>query len=152
MCVCYRPPAHTVCLNHEVVEFQPRTVTAPDLVSGANAYTYSIPPSPPVITVFCVIVSPSPRAYILLPPPSCTRQLRFSLYLRTRFYLPHITRVRSDRPPGRRLCLPASTACMCFAPMPAVPRSSSPCLYIFIGAIIWIMLQFLITEKSAAFQ
>ena len=29
VCVCYRPPVREVCPNHEVVMFQPRTVTTP---------------------------------------------------------------------------------------------------------------------------
>ena len=37
--VCYRPPVCFVCLNHEVVVFQPQIVTAPYLGSVANAYT-----------------------------------------------------------------------------------------------------------------
>ena len=31
LCVCYWPPVRVVCLNHEVLLFQPRTVTTPDL-------------------------------------------------------------------------------------------------------------------------
>ena len=63
MCVCYCPSVCAVFLNHEVVEFQPRIVTAPDLGSGANAYNYSTPPAPPVPKVFSVFVYPP------CPPP-----------------------------------------------------------------------------------
>ena len=90
LCLCHRPPVHAVCLNHEVVVFQPRTVTAPDLVSVSNAYTYSslLPPHlfqpcsgypflpPPVpISYRPPIFHPSTpllslSLHLLLPPPS----------------------------------------------------------------------------------
>ena len=71
VCVCYRPPVRVVCLNHEVVDFQPRTVTAPDLGSGANAYTYYIPTAPPIPTVFFVFF-PLPMGLSPIAPPSFT--------------------------------------------------------------------------------
>ena len=43
--VCCWPPSRPVCPNYEVVEFQPWTVTDPDLGSGANAYTIYMTPS-----------------------------------------------------------------------------------------------------------
>ena len=69
VCVCFRPPVCAVCSNHEVVEFQPRTVITPDLGSFTNTYNYSIPTAPPVPTVFWIFVSPSPWTYLLPPPP-----------------------------------------------------------------------------------
>ena len=68
MCVCFRPPARLVCPNHEVVEFQPRKVTDPDLGSDANAYTIYIPPTPPVQLCSRPSPPPPPWAYILSSP------------------------------------------------------------------------------------
>ena len=39
LCVCYRPLVCVVCPNHEVMVFQPQTVTATDLWSIANIIT-----------------------------------------------------------------------------------------------------------------
>ena len=64
LCVFYRSPVCAVCPNHEVVVFQPQTVTAPDLGSVANITTViSLPPcmsqlrsgslfSPPPIPIY----------------------------------------------------------------------------------------------------
>ena len=68
VCVCHWPPVRAVCPNHEVAVFQHRTVTAPDLGSITNAYTYSIPPAPPVPNVFWIFVYSSPWTYLILPP------------------------------------------------------------------------------------
>ena len=38
LCVCYWPPVVVVCPNHEVLVFQPCTVTTPDL--GPVTYFY----------------------------------------------------------------------------------------------------------------
>ena len=51
VCVCYRPPVRVVCPNHEVVVFQPWTVTAPDLGSVTNITT--IPSLPPQLLQPC---------------------------------------------------------------------------------------------------
>ena len=52
LCVCYWPPVHEVCTNHEVVMFQPRTET---------------PPKPRLrhLLVHSLIFEPAPS-----PPPS----------------------------------------------------------------------------------
>ena len=81
MCVCFRPPASPVCLNHEVLELQPWTLTGPDLGSDANAYTVSNPPAPPVPTVFWIVFFPlplglSPIALPQLSPVNATTQDR----------------------------------------------------------------------------
>ena len=52
VCVCYCPPVHGVCLNHEVVEFQPRKVTPPEPRLSRlflHSYYWSTPPSPPAV-------------------------------------------------------------------------------------------------------
>ena len=54
--VYFWPPVRTVCPNHDVVVFQPRTGTAPDLVSVANYTFYYNRPAPPVSTVFLDLV------------------------------------------------------------------------------------------------
>ena len=90
VCVCYRPPVRAVCPNHEVVMFQPPTVTAPDLGSVANITTiislqthllqpcsgYSFPllPRPisyrsPILHLLMPLISLFEPAYPL-PPPS----------------------------------------------------------------------------------
>ena len=102
--------------------FQTRTVTASDLGSVANAYTYSIRTSPPVRNVFWIFVSPSLRSYLLLTP-HLTPVDSASLYLYTFFSPPQLGQERIDRPPGRRPRLPASIACLRFPPMPVEPRS-----------------------------
>ena len=80
VCVCCWPPARPVCPNHEVVEFLPRTVTDPDLGSVANAYNISIPPAPPVPTMFWIVFSPPPRP-ISYRPSIFHRRRCFSLSL-----------------------------------------------------------------------
>ena len=53
------PPVCTMCPNHEVVVFQPRTGTAPDLGSVANYTFYSNSPDPSVSTNFLnIFISP----------------------------------------------------------------------------------------------
>ena len=52
MCVYNWPPVFAVCLNHEVVVFQPRTGTALDVGSIDSYNFHSSPPTPPVSTVF----------------------------------------------------------------------------------------------------
>ena len=53
-----------------------------------------------------------------------TRRRRLSLSLH-QLLPPHLVRARSDRPPGRRPHLPASTSCLLFSPLMGSPRSSS---------------------------
>ena len=83
--MCYYLPVRVVFPNHEVVLFQPRTLTAPKLGSVANAYTYSIPPTAPVPSVFCIFVSTFPRKDLLLPPHISPIDTA-SLYLCTCFF------------------------------------------------------------------
>ena len=124
VCVCFRPPVRVVCPNHEMVGFQPWTRTAPDLGSVTNAYTYYIPPAPPVPTVFWIFVSSSSYTYILSPPPPYfTHQRCLSLYL----YLlipSHLSRSRSDRPRGRHPHPPSATTCLRFPTIPGGSRIS----------------------------
>ena len=56
MCVYFLPPVRVVCLNLEVVVFQPCTGTTPDLGSVAHYTFYAIPTAPPVSTVFLYIL------------------------------------------------------------------------------------------------
>ena len=66
MCVLIRPPVRTVCPNHEVVVFQPRTVTATSLGSGAMLNNFILAPTaPPVSTVSGSVLIP----FSILPPP-----------------------------------------------------------------------------------
>ena len=46
MCACCWPPARPVCLNNELVDFQPQTVTGSDLHYIANSYTMFLSPQP----------------------------------------------------------------------------------------------------------
>ena len=66
--MCFRPPAHMVCPNHEVVDLQPQKVTNPYLGSVANAYTISISPEPTVLTVFWIVFYPPPGHISYSPP------------------------------------------------------------------------------------
>ena len=50
--MCNRPLVLAVCLNHEVVVFQPQKRTAPDLGSVASYKFYFSPPTLPFLTVF----------------------------------------------------------------------------------------------------
>ena len=50
--LCFRPPVCVVCPNNEVVVFQPRTGTAPELGSVSNYIFYSNSPAPTVSTGF----------------------------------------------------------------------------------------------------
>ena len=82
--VCYWPPVHVLCQNHEVVVFQPQTVTAPYLGSVANITTilallpnlfqscsgYSFSPLPGHISYCSPIFHPSTPLLSLFLPAS----------------------------------------------------------------------------------
>ena len=108
VCVCFRPPSCPVCPDNKVVEFQPRTVTEPDLGSDANSYTTYIPPAPPVSTAFWILfplyqgLSPIAPSIFNLSTPL------LSLYATTSTPPPPLIRSRSNHPPGRRPFLRAS--------------------------------------------
>ena len=156
MCVCYFPSLCAVFLNHEVVEFQPRIVTAPDLGSGANAYNYSTPPAPPVPKVVSVFVYPplppsGPISYFLLHlAPVNSASLSLFVPASPNPMLPWCgATVHLD---DASACRSPPLVCASLPPMPTFRRSSSPCLYIFTGAIIWMMLHFLTADNSPEFQ
>ena len=105
------PPVRVTCPNHEMVEFQPLTGTAPDLGSitlinitysshlPTNLFQPFLDLSPP----------PSPPDMTPIAPPFYTCRRRFALSLHT--HTP--TRPgaeRSNRPPGWKPHPPASTA------------------------------------------
>ena len=69
VCVCCRTPDRPVFPNNEVVEFQPRTVTSPDLGSVAKAYTIFLSPRPICSNRVLNHLFPSPWDYLLFPPP-----------------------------------------------------------------------------------
>ena len=84
MCGCFWSPARPVYRNHELVEFQPWTVTGPDLRSGTNSYTIYI--SLTHLFQLCFgSPPPSPRAY-LLSTPNLSPIDSDSLSLCTHFY------------------------------------------------------------------
>ena len=68
MCVHCRPTVCVVGPNHEVVGFQPLTVTAANLGSVTNSYTYYIPPVPLFPTVFWIFVPTPPQTYLISSP------------------------------------------------------------------------------------
>ena len=80
---------------------------------------------PPTISsaVLCIghSVSPSPWTYPLLPSISHPSTHILSLFAPASSP-PSLARLRINRPPGRRSCLPAATACLCFPPMPGGPK------------------------------
>ena len=66
---CNRPPVREVCLNYEVVIFQPRTVTPPHLGSVAYRYTFKLglPPHlflPPFSGSLFSLLRPAPSLYV----------------------------------------------------------------------------------------
>ena len=92
----------------------------------ANANTYSIPPTPPVPTVFWILVYPSPRKY-LLSLPHLSPIKTASLSLCTRFSPPispwrgatvHLDGASARRPP------PLVCASLPWRPARGVPRAS----------------------------
>ena len=92
----FQPPDRVVCPNHEVVMFQPRTGTAPDLGSIDNFTFYNSPPAPPVSTNFLDI---------FLPPPLSCRPTISSVFGHHPYILhllPTSYPGAKRRPPGRR--------------------------------------------------
>ena len=119
-CVCCWPPARPRCPNHEVVDFQPWTVTDPDLGSGANAYTISNPPHQLFQPCYGSFVT-SHRTN-LLSHPHISPVNTASLSLCARFSPLHIAQSRSDHPPGRRPRPLAATACVRFPSLLGGPK------------------------------
>ena len=105
-----------MCLNHEVVKFQPRAVTSPDLGSDANDYTISNLPAPPVPTVFWIIFSSFLLGLSPIYPPDSTRRHRFYISLHPLLNT-YIARSWSNYPAGRRPHLPAVTDRLRFPPL-----------------------------------
>ena len=63
-----RPPVHAVRPNYDLVLFQPRLGTAPNLCSVYNVMS-KLDPAPPLSTVYCIFCLPSPSVSLrpLLP-------------------------------------------------------------------------------------
>ena len=71
--LCNWPPEQEVCINYEVVVFQPRTVTPPHLGSITNFTNFIyIPPAPPDSTIFWIVLV-LPPSYPL--PPAAVHRL-----------------------------------------------------------------------------
>ena len=122
VCMCYRPPVRAVCSNHEVVVFQPRTVTDPYLGSVANITTI-IALMPHLFQPCSGSLSP-PLDLSPIAPPYFTHRCHFFLSLHPLYPTPHLARSWSDRPPGRPPHPLTSTACLKLLPMTGGPRSS----------------------------
>ena len=144
VCVCCRRLYRSVCPNHEVVEFQPRTVTNTYLGSDANTYTI-FPTLLPHQFQPCSGSSFTPPPLVLshIAPPYFTRRHRFSLLLYP-LPSPPLSWSRSNRTPGRppprpltataRLRFPtlwwpkevpcASRACLPLSVAPPLPSST----------------------------
>ena len=90
-CCCYWPPVREVCLNYEVMDFQPRTLTTPDLGSVTYCYLH-------------LLDLPYPLLMLSNAPPP---QLSSSIVI------PH----EIIRPPGRHPSLSKHTK----KPLPAFP-------------------------------
>ena len=123
MFVFYRSPVCAVIPNHEVVVFQPRTVTAPDLGYVANITT--------ILSLPLYLFHPCSGS--LFTPPSGSISYYSPIFIRLHhfslsFYLlpspPHLAWARNDRPPGRLPHPPASTSRLRFPHMTGGPRSS----------------------------
>ena len=108
--LCNWPPVNEVCLNHEVVVFQPCTVTPPHLGSIAIVTTFIYSPSaPPDSTIFLyhyfpssiLPLPPSSAVHRCIPIPICTHSPP----------LPERSAAHLDVDRNRHL--PASAACLC---------------------------------------
>ena len=135
--MCYCSPVRTVRPNHEVVVFQPRIVTAPDLGSVSNII--NILSLPPACSNHIMDLIPLPPPLYLSPisTPPFTRRCRLYLSMHPLLPPPPLSRAQRDLSPGRHPHPPASAAPMCFPPMPVGPRSPScepvttfPCLVV----------------------
>ena len=88
VCVCCQPEVYPVCPNHEVLEFQHRTVTGPDLGYFANAYTIFLSPchtcSNHILYRFILLTGPISYR----PPPPRFHPLTSLLSIFTHCYLP----------------------------------------------------------------
>ena len=120
----YHPPAHAVCPNNELVVFQLRTVTAPDLGSVADITTIlALPPH---------LFQPY-YGYLFTPPPGLISYCYpifqpfvpfLSLFTPASTY-PHLFWLWRYRPPGRSPHPLDSTARLQFLPIPVGSRSYS---------------------------
>ena len=108
--------------------YKPWSVTAQTLDSDAffTIAFLSSPSTPQFLLPF------SGLFFLFIPPPGPIPYLPRSFTCRCRFYLsfhpllpPHLSLARSERPPGRRPCLPDYTALLRYPPMVVIPRSSS---------------------------
>ena len=116
-------PVRAVCLNYEVVVFQPWTGTAPYLGSAAIFTTIIDATRPTCFNRFWIYCFIS-RTWFLFPtrlPPVDAA----SLYCCTCDFPSQLAWARSDRPPGRRPHPPASTACLCFPSFPGIIKINS---------------------------
>ena len=122
LCVCYRPPVHTVCLNHELVVFQPWKVSS--LYLGSVSDITTILALPPHLFWPCSISSfnPPPGPISYRSPIFHLSTPLLSLFSPTSTPS-HITQAWRDRTPGRRPHPPASTDRLRFPPMPFAPTS-----------------------------
>ena len=84
--LCLQPQVFTVCPNHEMVMFQPRTVTTLYLGSVANYTFYSNPFTPPVSTGFLYLfisplypTTPPSVGFVVISPLFCTHSPPFLL-------------------------------------------------------------------------
>ena len=107
---------------------KPQSVTAQTLDSAAFLRLRFYLALPPhnffyIFSGFFIPFLPPPGPIPYLPP-YFTRRRRFYLYLQP-LPPPRLARARSDRPPGWRPILPASTARLHFPPLMGSPRSSS---------------------------
>ena len=87
---CYLPPPHEVCLNYEVVVFQPWTLTTTDLGSVAYCYVaYLLDPTYPILLPSNVL--PLQSSPSILVPHGIIRPLDHtpSPYQNTQKPLPH---------------------------------------------------------------
>ena len=106
---------------------KPHSVTAksPDSAAFFMITLLSGPSVPPFLYLFLdssfrfyLLPGLSPIALHLSPVDAASHSLF------TRFSPPHLSWVRSDRPPGRRPCLPASTTRLRFTLLLGIPSSS----------------------------
>ena len=108
------PSAHDLCPNNEVMMFQPWTGTSTDVGSVAIVNLLLVSPTPPVSTVLWIFFPPpGTQSY---RPPICYRSTPLHFCILHPLLPPHLSGVRSVRPPGR-----------CPHPMDS---TAHPCAYI----------------------
>ena len=124
----FQPPVHEVCLNYEVVMFQPRTGASPDLGSLAYCCVYSL--VPPFLFISPPDVRPrgKPTPDSCLKPPPSAQSIPAPDH-HPRRVSPVSVPVCQTFPDSLAACRPGSCAHLCVAhPHPSLASPHHPSL------------------------